>query len=204
MKFFLTLPFLALLLFLSSCSDADIQRLDVLATVAEERVKQAEDARKMAESALAAAHELVAKLGIEAAKPVMEKAEAALAAAHDAIEVGRATATAARSAAEAAKASQAAGGGTIQVIIGALMALVTGGIAAAPVIMKAIETAKALRQTVVGVEAARTAIGEAEWKAKVAPALAAAQDEKVRVKVDTVRANLSKVVEAAPVVADPG
>lgn len=165
------------------CSAEQIARLEAVAIDAQAKVDLADSAIAKADHAVAAAQALAEQLGIEKAQPIIAQAQEALAVARDAKEAAKATDDAASSAAAAAKQAQEAGGGTVGVIVAGLLAFLTGGAAAIPAITKAIANGRALVQTVRGLDAAREKIGEAEWKAKIAPSLEAAQDESVKTAV---------------------
>lgn len=134
--------------FLSGCTDAQINRAEAIADRASAEVARVQvivdEATKLADA-----------LGIEKAQPIIDQA-------NDALVAAKATAKAAQDTADAAKAAHDAGGSTISTLFAGLLVLVTGVSAATPAIIKAVNTARALRQTVAGIEKAKESMNEAD------------------------------------------
>ncbi len=166
------LPLFAILL-LSGCTGEQVRRAQEIADRAQAEVTRAE-------AIVASAENLVNTLGVEKAKPIIEGSKQAL-------EAAQLTAKAAQDAADAAKSAHESGGGTVSTLMAALMALITGAGAAAPAIMRAVNTGRALAQTVRGIETAKNSMSEAEV-ALLKNELSKAQDEKTKLLVKQAKA----------------
>ncbi len=183
-----------LLLMLSGCTQAQVDRAEQAVAQAKEYLARAEAAEAMAKQAqevaakaVLASRALADQLGNDAAKEVVSKAEAALAQSTDAltkidegVQIARVAAENAQKVADAAKASQAAGGSTVDVLIAIVGVFVPAAGVAAMAIKRQMAASHALQQTVAGVSNVRASMSEADWKAKIAPILSAAQDESVQ------------------------
>ncbi len=178
-----------ILAMLSGCTAAQVDRAEQAVAQAKEILAKAEIAEGHAAQAVAMAKQLAEQIGSEKAKDVIAKAEAAMAVVADSVAAAKLAVTAAESTAAAAKASQAAGGNTVDLLIAGLTVLVPslGGIALA--VRKAISNGKALKQTIRGVDKVREVVGEAKWATEIAPHLEAAQDESVKTLVAKVQAS---------------
>lgn len=150
-------------LLLAGCSDEQVRRAEAITDRAQQEVARAEEVVKNAEK-------LADAIGFEKAQPVIEQAK-------EALEAAKLTAKAAKDASDAAKSAHEAGSGTISTLFAGLMALLTGAATAAPAIMRAINTGRALTQTVQGIEKAKESMNAAEV-AVLHSELAKAQDEK--------------------------
>lgn len=183
------LAIMAVLTFsLTGCSQASVDRAQAGVDQAKEILAKAEAAEARVAEAVATAREIAAAIGDERAKELVAKADAALAMAKSGTEAAKIVVATADTGLAAAKASQAAGGSTFDMLLAAAGALIPGAGAAALAIRNAIKSGRALRQTVAGVEEARKVLGESDWECKVAPALAAAQDESVKALITKIQA----------------
>jgi len=161
------------------CTGEQVARAEAAAGKAEAVLAQATAAVKVAEAAVAAAQDAAAK-GLPGAADALAKSQAALAVTAEALPALQATAAGARQAAEAARQAQEAGASWWAVLAGVVGALVPAAGVIVPAVQRTIAATRAFRQTVSGLDAARDAMGDDRWKATVAPALAAAQDEATR------------------------
>lgn len=177
----------ALALLLTGCTDAQIQRAEAASAAVDLRLAQAEHAEQVAQDTLAAAEQLA-----EASNS--DKALAAVAAAQAAVEVASSTTALAKSAAgdartavQAAKDAQAAGGSTLDVLI----AVVTTLFPAAGVTLTALRrmwaSSASLRQVVAGVEKAKAAM-PSDQVDKLHQALAITTDDRTKLQVATIKA----------------
>lgn len=164
---------LAMLLGMGGCTEADIARAQQLADSADAKLA-------MAQQAVAAAQTL-------ATETKSEKAQAAVTAANAALAVAVESADAGHKAVAAAKTSQAAGATTFNVLLAGAAALIPalGGILAA--VNSAVQSGKALRQTVAGVDEAKKSMTP-EAVALLHAELAKAQDESTKTRVDAAQA----------------
>lgn len=179
---------LACLLMLGGCSEAQVARAEAAVATSKDILAQAEAAKLKADAALGMARQLAEQIGSEQAKAVVAKAETALATVEASVETARLAVNTAENAATTARAAHDAGGSTVDVLLAIVGTLVPAAAGFIPLVRKLLTTGKALAQTVQGVQAARGAIGEEEWKGKVAPALEAAQDADVKAQVGRVLA----------------
>lgn len=175
------------LLLTAGCTQEQIARAEAAADRAEAVLQQAGALVAVAQSAVAAAQDAAAHQAPGAAD-ALAKAQASLEVAQAAIPGLQATAGAARDAAEAAKAASAAGSSWWQTAAAIVAALVPAAGAVAVSIQRTVAATRALRQTVTGLDDARLQMGEVEWKATVAPSLAAAQDHSVKTTVRRIQA----------------
>jgi hypothetical protein len=150
-------------------------------------LKQAGALVAVAQSAVAAAQEAAAHQAPGAAD-ALAKAQASLDMAQAAIPGLQATAAGARAAAEAAKAASDAGSSWWNTAAAILAALVPAAGAVVMSVQRTVAASRALRQTVAGLDDARAQLGEDQWKAAVAPSLAAAQDHSVKSTVRRIQA----------------
>lgn len=164
------------LLALPGCTAQQVERAESAAAKAEQVLVQAHAVVQVAQQAVAAAQ----KIGNAEA---LTKAQHALDVATAALPGLQATATAAKETASAAKQASEAGGSWLTVVLSVAGTLVPLVPIVAASIRQTMSASQALRQTVTGLDAARDALGEDAWKGKVAPALAASQDEQVKARV---------------------
>lgn len=176
------------LLALPGCTAQQVERAESAAAKAEQVLDQAQAVVQIAQQAVAAAQ----KIGNAEA---LTKAQQALDVANAALPGLQATATAARETASAAKQASEAGGSWLTVVLSVAGTLVPLVPIVAVSVQRTIAATRqstasdlALRQTVTGLDAARDALGEDAWKGKVAPALAASQDEQVKARVRAAQA----------------
>jgi hypothetical protein len=179
----LILAAMAAITLLTSCTDAQIARSKEIADLTDQRLAQANAAVKAANEAVASAKRVAEQLGNEQALRIVTQAEGALAVADAAREAAAAASDAAHHGLDAAKEMQAAGGSTVGVVGAFAAGIVPGVLAAIPLLLKLLAAWKDLRQTVTGLDAARAKLGDEAWKTKVAPELAAHQDEDTRKRV---------------------
>lgn len=172
---------------LTGCTQADIDRAEAVSAAADAKLSAADQALAVANQALDEARELAAKVGSDQARQLVAKAQQAVDLASASDDAAKVAAKAGRDAVEGAKAAQAAGASTFNVLLAAATALIpaAGGLIAS--INSAVQAGRALRQTVAGVDAA---------KAKLPPdavdtlhaELAKAQDASTKRAVDQVQA----------------
>jgi hypothetical protein len=96
---------------------------------------------------------------------------------------------AAKAAQEAAAAAHASGGGTMATVGTGVLSFLIGLLALYP---KTRAAGLALQQIVGGVQAVRKKMNPGEWKATVAPALAATTDDATKRQIDHILAQLPK------------
>lgn len=177
-----------LALALGGCTQDQINRAQAIDDAAHARQAQAEAALNAAQEALDVAKALAAQVGAEKASAALAKAQQALDTAGAFANATKAAVSTADATLAAAKSSAAAGGATIDTLLAVLTAFVpTAGVAAVAVV-KAVRAGQAFAQTVKGIDAAKENMGPELFAKHVAPALAAAQDEHVKAKVDAVQA----------------
>ncbi|MES2531977.1 MAG: hypothetical protein V4636_13145 [Pseudomonadota bacterium] len=183
------IPLLAGILLLVGCTDAQIQRAEAISIDADRRLVQAEQATQVAAEALAAAKATAVALDNVEAQRAIAQAEDAVSLASEATDAARQAANGARSAVEAARAAKDAGGASIDVVLAGVVAFVPtlGGLLLA--IRKAIESGRALRQTVSGVQTAKEGMKPEDVK-RLHDALNKSQDESVKLTVANVKATL--------------
>jgi len=173
------------LIFSAGCSDDQMARSLKAVNTAEDWHARAVAAEAFARSALEQVQALTATLESDRANKLLADAEAALGLAHTAVQQSGAAVVVAKAAQAAAQATHDAGGGTGAVILAGVGSFILG----LGVLFPKLRVASlALSQVVRGVGALRNRMGEAEWKAKAAPAMNAAQDEKTRRAVAQVQA----------------
>lgn len=192
MRHFILLP-AAIALLLSGCSEEQVRRAEQLSAQAQARVDQASAAVQLAQQAVDQAQALAKEYGNVSAQRVVEQAQAALAAAAAARDTAQATADATTSAAKAARTAYEAGGSTTSVLIAAGGGLLTAAPAILALVVKLVQSYTAFRQTVKGLDAARDSMQHdpacaAVWDEHIAPALEAAQDNKVKQLVQKTQA----------------
>jgi hypothetical protein len=175
------------LLLTAGCTQEQIARAEAAADRAEVVLKQAGALVAVAQSAVAAAQEAAAHQAPGAAD-ALAKAQASLDMAQAAIPGLQATAAGARAAAEAAQAASAAGSSWWNTAAAIIAALVPAAGAVVVSVQRTVAVSRALRQTVAGLDDARAQLGEDQWKAAVAPYLAAAQDDSVKSTVRRIQA----------------
>ncbi len=171
---------------LCSCTDEQIRIAQTLVDKADATQRQVDQAVETAEKALDIAKKIAAATNSAEAAKAIETATAALQVAREGqASVSDATKTA-HLTLDAAKASKEAGGSTLDVIIAAALA------AAGPLglwannLRKLWAVTKAFKQTVAGVSKGRENMPTEVWDAHMAPALSAAQDEDVRLRVKAI------------------
>lgn len=182
------LPLAAFCLLLGGCTQAQIDRAQAIDDAAHQRQAQADAALAAAQEALTTAKALAAQVGADKASAALQKAQAALDAAGAFSDATKAAVTTADAGLAAAKSSQAAGESTLNVLLAFLSGVVPTAGVAATAIVRAIQNGRAFAQTVRGIDAAKTSMGQALFDQHVAPALNTAQDPAVKAKVDALQA----------------
>jgi hypothetical protein len=172
---------------LTGCNEAQIERAEQAVAMADVRVSQADQAMAVAKQALASAEELSQKLDASIGAKVIADAKAAVATAESASAAAHVASDVAHKAVDAAKAAQAAGGSSVDVLLAVIGTAVPSLGALLAALRKLWDTASALRQTVAGVEAAKTKLAP-DAIATLHGELASAQDEKAKQAVALVKA----------------
>lgn len=183
----LWLLLIAGLLLAGGCTQAQIDRAQLLADASDAKLVAAAQAEDAARATLATAQQLADASNSDKAKAAVAAANAALDVATATTAVAKSAAAAGHQAVDAATAAQAAGSSTFNVLVAAAAALVptVGGLVAA--IAAAVKAGQAFRQTVAGVDNAKKSMPP-EAVAALHIELAKAQDESTKVAVDKAQA----------------
>lgn len=183
-----TLLVAAILLFgLTGCTQEQVERAEQAAITAREILTRAEAAEAKAREAVAMARKIADQVGNEQAQAIVTKAENALATVENGVEAARLAVRTTEQTAEAAKAAHAAGGSTVDVIAAVVGTAVPSLGALIIALRKLFASNKALTQTVRGVDEGRKQIDPIVWKEKLAPILAAEQDDAVKAMIDAIQ-----------------
>jgi hypothetical protein len=175
---------------LAGCTQGQVDRAQVALDQAKEVLAESRAAEARVAEAVATARQIADKIGSDEGKALVEKAESALAMAKAGVEKGEKLVNIGQVGLDAAKASQAAGGSTLDLLLSAAAAFIPGAGVAAVALRSALNSGRALRQTVSGISDVREAVGEAKWKTEIAPFLCAAHDESVKKQIAAIEAKL--------------
>ncbi len=180
------LPLMALVM-LSGCTQRQIDEAKAMQAQAHQILTVTEEAHRATQAALAEMKAIAAKIGGASGEALVAKAEHMLEVTGEKVADARDYAKKMDGAVEVAVASHDAGGTTVDVLLGLLTYFVPGA-AALVAIRKAMNSGRALKQTVQGLDNVRKIVGDTQWDASIAPSLEDAQDADVKVAVKKIQA----------------
>lgn len=174
-------------LLLSSCTDEQIARAEAVSAAAQARVDQAAHAVELAQAAVDKADALARDLGSVKAEQVVGQAREALQVAVAAKDLAKSTADVASAAVASAKAAQAAGGSTFDILIAVAGTAVPMAVPLLAALKALWNNRSALRQIVAGVEKAKQSM-PSDQVDKLHQALAITTDDRTKQQVATIKA----------------
>lgn len=181
------LAVVALAILLTGCTDAQIHRAEEVSAAVDIRLAQAEHAEQVAKETLAAAQQLAEASNSDKAKAAVAAAQAAVELAGSTTALAKSAAGEAHTAVDAAKAAQAAGGSTLDVLIAIVTTLFPAAGATLVALRKMWASSASLRQVVAGVEKAKQAMPSDQVE-KLHQALAITTDDRTKLQVATIKA----------------
>ncbi len=172
---------LVMALVLTGCSTQEsIDRADHAVEQAQLVLNETKAAQQKIDAALEVARIANDRLGTAETKALMAEVEKGAAVVREGVAKAEESLVLAKGAAKTARETYEAGGSTVDVLI-AIASVFFPGLAALKVLRnKYLPSVTAIKQTVVGLDAARASMGDKLWDEHVAPALEGSQDEAIR------------------------